>query len=71
MQLIVDGLQVQFNPAEVSAVQYISLQDLKAQMAAEPDKFTQWFREEISLLRFFGVADAEQHNAAAGDPNMN
>ena len=48
-------LQVQWNAAEVSEVQYIELADLQAQMAAEPDKFTEWFRQEIELLNFFVV----------------
>eukprot|EP00879_Flechtneria_rotunda_P002711 GHRR01002917.1.p1 GENE.GHRR01002917.1~~GHRR01002917.1.p1 ORF type:complete len:204 (+),score=68.94 GHRR01002917.1:336-947(+) len=47
-----DG-QVQYNPAEVSAVHFISLTDLKQQMEAEPERFTEWFRDEIKLLNFF------------------
>lgn len=47
--------QVQWNAAEVSEVQYIELADLQAQMAAEPDKFTEWFRQEIEMLNFFVV----------------
>jgi isopentenyldiphosphate isomerase len=46
-------LQVQWNTAEVSEVQYIELPDLQAQMGAEPDKFTEWFRQEIQMLAFF------------------
>lgn len=46
-------LQVQWNTAEVSEVRYIELPDLQAQMAAEPDKFTEWFRQEIQMLNFF------------------
>lgn len=45
--------QVQWNAAEVSEVQFIELADLQAQMAAEPDRFTEWFRQEFALLNFF------------------
>jgi isopentenyldiphosphate isomerase len=46
-------LQVQWNAAEVSEVQFVEWQDLRAQMQAQPQKFTQWFREELQLLNFF------------------
>jgi isopentenyldiphosphate isomerase len=42
--------QVTFNAAEVSEVAFIDLAELAAQMAADPQKFTQWFREEAELL---------------------
>lgn len=53
----VDGWrgQVQWNPAEVSEVAFRELTDLRQQMAAEPEMFTQWFREEVQLLGWFGV----------------
>lgn len=43
--------QVQANPAEVSEVAFVELPDLTARMAAEPDTFTQWFRDEAALLK--------------------
>jgi isopentenyldiphosphate isomerase len=50
-------LQVNWNHAEVSEVQFIELADLKAQMHAEPDKFTEWFRDEMQLLNYFAVPE--------------
>jgi isopentenyldiphosphate isomerase len=47
-------VQVQWNPAEVSEVTFIELGDLRQQMEAEPEKFTQWFREEVQMLGWFG-----------------
>lgn len=34
-------------------MQFIELPDLMAQMQAEPDKFTEWFRDEMQLLSHF------------------
>lgn len=54
----VDGFegQVQHNPAEVSEVKFIEMPDLVTQMAAEPDNFTEWFRQELQLLQYFSIA---------------
>ncbi len=48
------GLEVRLNPAEVAATRWISLNDLKAEMAAKPENFTPWFR--IYMERFPGLA---------------
>lgn len=62
---------MQLNPVEVSEVKFIDLWNLRIQMVEEPDKFTQWFREEISLLGYFGSAGTLYKLAAHGDPNLN
>jgi isopentenyldiphosphate isomerase len=69
-------LQVSFNPAEVSEVKFIELPDLVTQMAAEPEKFTEWFRDELALLCFFGCkagsgSSQQQQQHCVGDPNLN
>jgi isopentenyldiphosphate isomerase len=70
--------QVSFNPAEVSEVKFIELPDLVSQMAAEPGNFTEWFRDELALLCFFGCKEGngrkssgQQQQQCAGDPNLN
>lgn len=68
--------EVSFNPAEVSEVKYIELPDLVTQMAAEPQNFTEWFRDELALLCFFGCEPVDgscssQQQQCAGDPNLN
>jgi isopentenyldiphosphate isomerase len=47
------NFQVAVNPAEVSEVKFIELQELRQQMCADPNLFTEWFRDEIQLLGFF------------------
>jgi isopentenyldiphosphate isomerase len=42
----------------VSEVQFIELSDLKEQMEAEPDKFTEWFRGEVHMLNYFAVPES-------------
>lgn len=49
--------QVQHNPAEVAEVKFIELPDLVTEMAAEPDNFTEWFRQELQLLQYFSMAE--------------
>ncbi|KAF6258140.1 NUDIX hydrolase domain-like protein [Scenedesmus sp. NREL 46B-D3] len=68
--------QVTFNPAEVCEVKFIELPDLVTQMAAEPGKFTEWFRDELALLCFFGCKEqtgggGTQQPSFAGDANLN
>jgi isopentenyl-diphosphate delta-isomerase len=46
------------NPEEVSATEHVALPALRARMAAAPDDFTPWFRDEINLLGFFGAPAA-------------
>ena len=46
---------IAFNDQEVSEVKFMSLSDVKADMQAHPDAYTQWFREELASLNFFGV----------------
>jgi hypothetical protein len=62
----------------VSEVKFIELPDLVSQMAAEPENFTEWFRDELALLCFFGCKEAngcgssgQQQQQCAGDPNLN
>ncbi|GFR49292.1 hypothetical protein Agub_g11314 [Astrephomene gubernaculifera] len=49
---------ISFNHQEVSECRWVSLQQLRADMASRPSDFTIWFREEIASLGFFGAADA-------------
>ncbi|KAI8470173.1 MAG: NUDIX hydrolase domain-like protein [Monoraphidium minutum] len=47
-----DGFQgeVRVNEAEVIAVRWVTLDEVAAEIAAEPQAFTQWLREELPLL---------------------
>lgn len=48
----VDGYTgpVAFNSNEVSEVDWVGLPELGARMAAQPDKFTPWLRDEAALM---------------------
>ena len=41
---------VRFNEAEVSEVRFVSLEEVRRGMAAAPQDYTQWFREELAHL---------------------
>jgi isopentenyl-diphosphate Delta-isomerase len=45
-----DALRIAPNPAEVAAVRWVRPADLRAEIAAHPDRFTPWFR--IYVERF-------------------
>ncbi|PNH03831.1 Isopentenyl-diphosphate Delta-isomerase 2, partial [Tetrabaena socialis] len=47
---------ISFNEQEVSECRWVSLAQLRADMAARPDDFTIWFREEVQSVGFFGMA---------------
>lgn len=40
---------------EVTACRWVSLAQLRSDMAAQPQDYTVWFREEMAELDFFGV----------------
>jgi isopentenyl-diphosphate delta-isomerase len=46
---------IAFNDQEVSEVKFVSLAAVKADMQSHPDAYTQWFREELASLSFFGA----------------
>eukprot|EP00198_Chlamydomonas_reinhardtii_P004893 XP_001694229.1 predicted protein [Chlamydomonas reinhardtii] len=46
---------IAFNHQEVTACRWVSLAQLRSDMAAQPQDYTVWFREEMAELDFFGV----------------
>ena len=52
------GLPVAPNPAEVEAVRWVDLYDLKAEVLRDPDRFTPWLRIYLTehLDRIFGAS---------------
>lgn len=42
---------VDFNAAEVSAVRWVTLEELEEEMKADPESFTEWFRAEYPMVR--------------------
>lgn len=56
---------VQLDEAEVSAVEWVALPELRRRAQERPQEFTQWFLDEVRLLSWFG-ADGRQDATAAG-----
>ncbi|KAL4449380.1 hypothetical protein ABPG77_007024 [Micractinium sp. CCAP 211/92] len=57
--------EVQLDEAEVAAVEWVALSELRRRAEAQPGQFTQWFLDEVSSLAWF-EADGRQGAAAAG-----
>ncbi len=51
-----DARRITFNPAEVQAVEWLTLDEIAADMAVRPDRYTPWFR--IYMHRHANSADA-------------
>ena len=47
---------VALTDGEVAEVRWLALDDLKSEVEAAPESFTQWMREEITSLNWFSVS---------------
>jgi isopentenyl-diphosphate delta-isomerase len=59
--LLVDG--------EVSEIRWVAIDDLKKEILAEPENFTQWMRDEISGLHWFDGSVGEEKEGVVVDGN--
>jgi isopentenyldiphosphate isomerase len=46
-------VQVSVNPVEVAATRWVDLQQLQQEMMEQPEAFTEWFRDEATLVGLF------------------
>eukprot|EP00955_Chlamydomonas_euryale_P089181 364443-Chlamydomonas_euryale.AAC.21 len=42
---------LKFNSSEVTEVKFVALDEVQVQMAERPADFTQWFKDELSIVR--------------------